>query len=155
MSAPVYVRTAPTARDISRLANVVAPVSSATADVRVLTHEDAQKIEKAIYGLQASTPGVTLEIEGLIGRPPMEKTNANRALWKLARSFAHELDFELGEGTAGGGSDGNTTSLYNATLDGLGAVGDGAHAHHEHIDLSLMPQRSALLCLLLMAPPIE
>ncbi len=136
-------------------ANVIAPVSTATTDVRVLTHEDAKSVEKAIKNIQPITPGVTLEIEGRIGRPPLEKTKANRAFWSIATKLAKELDFELEEGTAGGGSDGNTTSLYNATLDGLGAVGDGAHARHEHTDLTRLPERSALLGLLLLTPPFE
>lgn len=136
-------------------ANVIAPVSSATTDVRVLTHQDAQSVEKAIKEIQPITPGVTLEIEGRIGRPPLEKTKANKAFWNIATALARELDFELEEGTAGGGSDGNTTSLYNATLDGLGAVGDGAHARHEHTDLTRLPERSALLGLLLLTPPLE
>lgn len=82
----------------------------------------------------------------------MEKTAANQALWYLAKDLAAELGFALGEGTAGGGSDGNTTSLYTATLDGLGAVGDGAHAVHEHIDVSKLPERCALLALLILSP---
>ena len=136
-------------------ANVIAPSSSAITDVRVLTHADAEAIEQAIKNIQPVTPGVTLEIEGRIGRPPLEKTPANRVLWNIASNLARELDFELEEGTAGGGSDGNTTSLYNATLDGLGAVGDGAHALHEHIDLEKLPQRSALLGLLLLTPALK
>ena len=136
-------------------ANVIAPSCNAITDVRVLTHEDAEAIELAIKSIQPVTPGVTLEIEGRIGRPPLEKTPANRAFWNIASNLARELDFELEEGTAGGGSDGNTTSLYNATLDGLGAVGDGAHAQHEHIELEKLPQRCALLGLLLLAPAIK
>ena len=136
-------------------ANVIAPSSNAITDVRVLTHEDAEAIEQAIKSIQPVIPGVTLEIEGGIGRPPLEKTPANRAFWNIASNLARELDFELEEGTAGGGSDGNTTSLYNATLDGLGAVGDGAHAQHEHIELKKLPQRCALLGLLLLAPAIK
>lgn len=135
-------------------ANVVAPVSTATTDVRVLTQADADFIEQAILNLQPTTPGVTLEIEGRFGRPPLEKTPANRKLWEIARHLAEELDLPLEEGTAGGGSDGNTTSLYSATLDGLGAVGDGAHALHEHIDPDKLPERSALLALLLLSPAL-
>ena len=132
--------------------NVIAPVSSAEIDVRVLTQEDARFIEQAIHNIQAVTPGVSLEIEGSMRRQPLEKTRANRAIWRIAVDLARELDLELQEGTAGGGSDGNTTSLYNATLDGLGAVGDGAHARHEHIDMTKLAERSALLGLLLLAP---
>lgn len=134
--------------------NVVAPISSATSDVRVQTQHDAEYIEQAILNLKPSTPGVTLKIEGHFGRPPLEKTPANRKFWELAVQLAEELDLQLEEGTAGGGSDGNTTSLYSPTLDGLGAVGDGAHALHEHTNLSKLPERSALLALLLMAPAL-
>lgn len=135
-------------------ANVVAPISTATTDVRVLTQEDAEYIEQAILNLRPTTPGVTLEIEGRFGRPPLEKTPANRKLWALALRLARELNLQLEEGTAGGGSDGNTTSLYNATLDGLGAVGEGAHALNEHVDLSKLPERSAVLALLLLSPAL-
>ncbi|SFK83552.1 glutamate carboxypeptidase [Nitrosomonas aestuarii] len=135
--------------------NVIAPVSTAISDVRVLTQRDAEHIEQAIYNIQPATPGVKLEIEGKIGRPPLEKTSANRKLWKVAVQLAQQLDLQLEEGTAGGGSDGNTTSLYSATLDGLGAVGDGAHAVHEHIDPSKLPERSALLALLVLSPALH
>ncbi len=135
-------------------ANVVAPESSAVVDVRVENAEDAQRIERTILALEAETEGVTLRIEGRIGRPPLERTPANRQLWRMATRFAEELDMPLDEATAGGGSDGNTTSLYTATLDGLGAVGDGAHATHEHIHVSQLSERCALLTMLLMAPPL-
>jgi glutamate carboxypeptidase len=136
-------------------ANVVAPASNAAVDVRVLTQHDADVIERMILHLQPTVPGATLEIHGRIGRPPLEKTPANRRLWEIAVKLAAELDLQLEEGTAGGGSDGNTASLYTATLDGLGAVGDGAHASHEHIDPGKLAERCALLCLLLLAPAME
>ena len=69
--------------------------------------------------------------------------------------LAGELECELEEAMAGGASDGNTTSLYTATLDGLGAVGDGAHADHEHILVSLLPQRASLLAALLLERPLK
>ncbi len=136
-------------------ANVVAPESSAIVDVRVETREDAQRIENAIYQLQPETPGVSLTVEGRIGRPPMEKTPSNRQFWQVATRVAEALDLPLEEGTAGGGSDGNTASLYTATLDGMGAVGDGAHATHEFIYIDQLPLRCALVTLLLLAPPMR
>ena len=136
-------------------ANVVAPESSAIVDVRVVSHEDADRIESAITSLVAETPGVSIEVEGSIGRPPLERTEANRQLWRIASDLARELEFELTEGIAGGASDGNTTSLYTATLDGLGAVGDGAHADHEHIRVSQLPERCALLATLLLEKPLR
>jgi glutamate carboxypeptidase len=84
----------------------------------------------------------------------MERTPGNRALWRLARDLGRELALELEECLAGGGSDGNTASLYAPTLDGLGVVGDGAHASHEHVELDSLIERSALLALLLAAEPL-
>lgn len=134
--------------------NVVAPKSQAVVDVRVATQKDAEKIESTIRKLETVTPGTTLQIEGGFGRPPMERTPANRQLWNLACQLGTDLGLDLEEGMAGGGSDGNTTSLYTATLDGLGAVGDGAHAHHEHLILGKTLERAALLALLLLADPL-
>jgi glutamate carboxypeptidase len=132
--------------------NVIAPTSRAVVDVRVATQADADRIEEAIYALEPKTDGVQLEIEGGMGRPPLEPTPRNQALWALAQELGQGLGLELGEARAGGGSDGNTTSLYTATLDGLGPVGDGAHAHHEQLNLDRTTERAALLGLLLMAP---
>ena len=84
----------------------------------------------------------------------MERTPGNRKLWHLARDLATLMDLELDEAEAGGGSDGNTTSLYTPTLDGLGTTGDGAHARHEFIYAEKLLERTALLALLLMAEPI-
>lgn len=133
--------------------NVVAPTSRATADVRVLTRDDAEHIEAVIRGLEVSTPGVTLHIEGGIRRPPLERTPRNRALWHRAQEAADRLGIALDEGMAGGASDGNETSALCATLDGLGPVGDGAHAEHEYVELDKMVERTALLTLLLLADP--
>lgn len=133
--------------------NVIAPESSATVDVRVPTQEDALLMEETILGLKPVTPGVTLRVEGGMGRPPMERTSRNRRLWETARGLGKELGLDLTEGMAGGGSDGSTTSLYTATLDGLGAVGDGAHSTDEFVYIDRMVERCALLALLLMEPP--
>lgn len=134
--------------------NVVAPESTAIVDVRVLHHDDIPQIEAAIRGLQPTTPGTQLAIEGEIGRPPMEKTPGNVQLWQRAQQAAAELGLSLDEATAGGGSDGNTTSLYAPTLDGLGAVGDGAHAPGEFVYLDQLVERSALLARMLLEPPM-
>lgn len=135
--------------------NVVAPESRAIVDVRVLHQEDAHEIEAAIRGLQPTIPGTQLVIKGGINRPPMQRTPANQALWQLAQQAASELGLEIEQATAGGGSDGNTTSLYAPTLDGLGAVGDGAHAPEEFIYLDQMVERSALLSRLLLEPRLR
>ena len=84
----------------------------------------------------------------------MEPTEANQRLWTIARTLGNEIGLALEQGTAGGGSDGNTTSLYSATLDGLGAVGDGAHAQHEFIDIDSLGERCTLLTLLLLSPSL-
>jgi len=135
--------------------NVVAPASRAVVDVRVATREDADSIKSSILKLQPAIPGTSLVIEGGFGRPAMERTPANRKLWHLALRLGSDLGLELEEGLAGGGSDGNTTSLYTSTLDGMGPVGDGAHAHHEHLQIDKTLERAALLTLLLMAGPLD
>ncbi len=134
--------------------NVIAPESRALVDVRVLTSEDARHIEEQIRALRPVTPDITLEIDGRINRPPMEQTPRNRALWEIAKRLGREIGLDLADGVAGGASDGNTTSLWTATLDGLGAVGDGAHARHEFIYFDKLVERGALLVLLLLAPPL-
>jgi glutamate carboxypeptidase len=135
--------------------NVIAPESKAVIDVRVATQTDAEMIEAAILAIEPETPGVTLEIDGFIGRPPLEPTAANRALWDRARTIAAELGIELTQGLAGGGSDGSTTSQYTATLDGMGPVGDGAHAEHEHLLIDKTMERTALLALLMLSPSLD
>jgi glutamate carboxypeptidase len=85
----------------------------------------------------------------------MERTPRNRALWHLAQRAGEQLGLSLGEACAGGASDGNETSPFSATLDGLGPVGEGAHAAHEHVDIKKLVERTALLALLLMADPMS
>ena len=135
--------------------NVIAPESKAVIDVRVATQVDAGRIESEIRAIKPQIPGVSLDIEGFIGRPPLEPTPANRALWNRAQALARELDIELTQGLAGGGSDGSTTSQYTATLDGMGPVGDGAHAHHEYLLLDKTIERAALLTLLILSPTVD
>lgn len=135
--------------------NVIAPESTAVIDVRVQNAADAERVSQAIASIEPETPGVELEIDGFIGRPPLEPTRANQALWRLARDLGKELGLSLEEGLAGGGSDGSTASQYTATLDGLGPVGDGAHARHEHLLIDRTIERTALLALLILAPALE
>ena len=135
--------------------NVIAPHSTAVVDVRVPTVASGNAIEKAIHGIEAATPGVRLHIEGAIGRPSMEATPRNEALWRQARGLGQELGLKLNSVRAGGGSDGNTTSQYTATLDGLGPVGDGAHAEHEFLYIDRTLERTALLTMLLLAQPLS
>lgn len=135
--------------------NVVAPHSKAVVDVRVPTVAAGNEIEYIIHSLQPSTPDVRLHVEGRIGRPSMEPTPRNQKLWERAKQAGKALGLDLHQARAGGGSDGNTTSLYTATLDGLGPVGDGAHAIHEHLLIDKTLERTALLTLLLTAPAME
>jgi glutamate carboxypeptidase len=132
--------------------NVIAPHSEAVVDVRVTTLADGDRITRKIKELESVTPGVRLSIEGGIGRPALERTDRNDALWQQASELGAELGIDLQQGRAGGGSDGNTTSQYTATLDGLGAVGHGAHAEREFLYIDRTLERTALLALLLLAP---
>jgi glutamate carboxypeptidase len=132
--------------------NVIAAHSQAVVDVRVATLADGDRITRTIKELESVTPGVRLSIEGGIGRPALERTDRNDALWQQASDLGTELGIELQRGRAGGGSDGNTTSQYTATLDGLGAVGHGAHAEREFLYIDRTLERTALLALLLLAP---
>jgi glutamate carboxypeptidase len=134
--------------------NVIAPESRAMVDVRVMTQQQGEQIEQAIRALRPQHPDASIEITGGIETPPMEQTPGNRLLWEVAREVGAELGLELQECLAGGGSDGNITSLHAPTLDGLGAVGGGAHAAHEFIDLEHFAERIALVALILSAPPL-
>ncbi|MBT8219794.1 MAG: M20 family metallopeptidase [Bacteroidia bacterium] len=129
--------------------NVIAPMAKAIVDVRVLTHKDGERIAQQIKSLKAFNPETELIVEGYIGRPPMEKTKRNQEIWRSAQKIGVQMGLQLKEATAGGGSDGNTTSLFTATLDGLGTTGDGAHARHEHILTDKLVERTALLTHLL------
>jgi glutamate carboxypeptidase len=133
--------------------NVIAAEARASVDVRVASMDHGRAVEEAVRRIEPVTPGVTLSIEGGVRVAPLERTPRNRVLWNRARSLGDEMGMELEEAMAGGGSDGNTTSLYTATLDGLGCVGDGAHADHEHIVIEPSLERCALLARLMLSPP--
>jgi glutamate carboxypeptidase len=133
-------------------ANVVAAEVRASVDVRVRTRQDGAAVEAAIRALRPVDPQTSIAVEGGIEQAPMEPLPRNQALWRLARDLGARLGLELEQAEVGGASDGNTTSLWTATLDGLGAVGDGAHAAHEQVMVPQMVQRCALLVLLLLAP---
>jgi len=134
--------------------NVIASHSTAVIDVRVPTLADGNKIEKLIHGIKPEVPGVRLRIDGAIGRPSMEATPRNEALWKQAKQIGEQLGVDLGRARVGGGSDGNTTSQFTATLDGLGAVGHGAHAKREFLYIDKTLERVALLAMLLLSPAV-
>jgi glutamate carboxypeptidase len=126
--------------------NVVASQASTEVDVRIAKASDAAYVEKLFRGLKVSDPHCKLSVTGGINRPPMERKASTIALFKKARSLAAELGFVLEEAATGGGSDGNfTAALGVPTLDGMGAVGDGAHAAHESVVIEHLVPRTALL----------
>jgi glutamate carboxypeptidase len=126
--------------------NVVAERAHALIDVRVSRIEDAAAIEAALLGLQPVDPRVRLTVRGRISRPPMERTPGIARLYALAREVAAGFGRTLEEGVSGGGSDGNfTAAIGAATLDGIGAVGDGPHALHEHVIVDELVPRAALV----------
>lgn len=133
--------------------NVVAAEAWAEIDVRVDSLDDAHRVEGEIRGLEARVPGCRIEVEGEFDRPPMEATPGNQRLWREALRLGRVLGLSLEQGSAGGASDGNLTSPLAPTLDGLGAVGDGAHASHEYVDVDRTLERCALLACLLLLPP--
>lgn len=131
--------------------NVVAASARARVDVRVTTAAEAGRIEAAMASLRPLTPGATVTAHGGFNRPPMERTPAIVALFERARAVAATLGIELAEGSTGGASDGNFTAAAGVpTLDGLGALGDGAHAAHEHVLIDSLLERAALLAALLL-----
>ena len=126
--------------------NVIPAEASAEVDLRIANKSDGAVMEGKIRRLRPVDPKCRIEIEGGINRPPMERTKQVVALYHLARKIARELGFSLAEIAVGGGSDGNFTGgIGIPTLDGLGAVGDGAHATHEHVIAAELPRRAALL----------
>lgn len=132
--------------------NVVAPEVRAQVDVRVPSSTDVARLDAAIRGLTPVHPQTTIEVSGGFHHPPLEPVPRNQALWQRAQALGRSLGLDLDQAAVGGASDGNTISQYTATLDGLGAVGDGAHAAHEHVVTSALASRAALLALLLAAP---
>jgi glutamate carboxypeptidase len=126
--------------------NVIPAAAWAEVDVRIARKSDGLRIERKFASLKAADKRCALAITGGINRPPMERTRGTVLLYWRARSLAAELGFALGEASTGGASDGNFTSALGIpTLDGMGAVGDGAHARHESIVLEHLAPRTALL----------
>jgi glutamate carboxypeptidase len=126
--------------------NVVPAEAAAQIDVRIARMKDAAGIDKKMRSLRPFNHKCKIEITGGINRPPMERTAGVAALYAQAAAIARELGWKLGEAAVGGGSDGNfTAALGIPTLDGLGGVGDGAHATPEHILISELPRRAALI----------
>jgi glutamate carboxypeptidase len=130
-------------------ANVIAERARAVIDLRALRVADMRSLEKRLHALRPITREARLEIRGGFNRAPLER-KVSAALFARAKSLAAQMDLSIGECVAGGGSDGNLTAALGVpTLDGLGAVGDGAHSAHEHVFVKTMPQRAALLAALM------
>jgi glutamate carboxypeptidase len=131
-------------------ANVVAERARAVVDVRIARLDDAAGVEQALTALRPVDPRVRLTVTGRINRPPMERTAGVAKLYALAQDVAGSMGLVLSEGATGGASDGNfTAALGVPTLDGLGAIGDGPHALHEHVVLKELAPRAALVAGLL------
>jgi glutamate carboxypeptidase len=130
--------------------NVVAAEAAAHVDVRAPTVAEAARIDRLVKALTPHLPGATIAVTGGFSRPPLERTEAVVRLFETARAVAGELGQDLQEGATGGGSDGNfCAALGIPTLDGLGAVGDGAHALHEHVEIPALAPRAGLVAGLL------
>jgi glutamate carboxypeptidase len=132
--------------------NVVPAEASALIDVRVATREDAAEMHRRLKTLKPFDPNCKISMVGGINRPPMQRTEGVAVLYEKAKSIAEGLGWKLEEASVGGGSDGNfTAALGIPTLDGLGAVGEGAHAEHESVVISELPRRATLLAGLITA----
>ena len=126
--------------------NVVAPEARAIVDVRAPTKGDADRVDAAMRALTPHINGARLDVRGGFERPPMERTPGVARLYALAEQAGADLGQSIAEGATGGGSDGNfCAALGVPTLDGLGAPGDGAHALHEHVLVSALAPRAALI----------
>jgi glutamate carboxypeptidase len=126
--------------------NVIAAEAWAEVDLRIARIADAQELEKKFAVLKPFDPDCSIELSGGINRPPMERTEGTVRLFGLAQEIAGGMGWKLEESSTGGGSDGNFTSALGIpTLDGLGALGEGAHASNESVVIRELPQRMALL----------
>jgi len=130
--------------------NVIAAEARAEVDIRIARLKDAPALDKKFHRLRPFDKRCTIEVEGGLNRPPMERGPGIRKLFESARGWAHEIGVQLEESSTGGGSDGNfTAALGIPTLDGLGGVGEGAHAVNESILIDRIADRTAMLAMLL------
>ncbi len=125
--------------------NVIAEEAYAEVDMRVPTLADAEALMQKIMGLTAKTEDVSVKVTGELNRPPFEKSPGGTALFEHAKALAADIGFELRDSYSGGGSDGNFTAPFTATLDGLGVDGEGAHTHYEQMYISSIEPRTRLL----------
>lgn len=132
-------------------ANVIASEAWVETDVRIARAKDMARVERAFRRLRPYDKACKLHVSGGLNRPPMERTKGTVAEFRRAENFASQLGISLTEASTGGGSDGNfTAALGIATLDGMGAVGAGAHALHEHCERRHLAPRVALLAAMLL-----
>lgn len=125
--------------------NVVPASAWASVDVRFATAGEGERVDAALRSLEPRLAGASLELTGGLNRPPVERTEANVALYEAARSLASEAGWELGEGSTGGGSDGSfTAGMGVPTLDGIGPAGSGPHSVDEHVVVEDLPRRVRL-----------
>jgi glutamate carboxypeptidase len=126
--------------------NVIPAHAWAEIDLRIVRKADGKRLERKFTALKPKDKRCALSVKGGINRPPMERTRSTVQLYRQARALAAELGFTLDEALSGGASDGNLTSALGIpTLDGMGAVGEGAHASHESIVVEHLAPRTALL----------
>ncbi|MCS7061619.1 MAG: M20 family metallopeptidase [Anaerolineae bacterium] len=132
--------------------NVVPDYAEIEVDTRVSKTEDGEWVREVLFNLAPALPGSTLEVSGELNRPPMEYNTQRLAVFERVREIGRRIGLDLTHGPSGGGSDASfTAALGVPTLDGFGAVGDGAHALHEHVLLSSLPERAALCAAVLAA----
>jgi glutamate carboxypeptidase len=130
--------------------NVVAAEAWAEVDARIVRASDFSRLDRCFKNLRVQDKACVLKVEGGLNRPPMERTRATVALYRRAATLAAAMGFSLQEASTGGGSDGNFTSALGIpTLDGMGAVGEGAHARNESVVLKELAPRTALLAAML------
>ncbi|HVN94262.1 MAG TPA: M20/M25/M40 family metallo-hydrolase [Terracidiphilus sp.] len=130
--------------------NVIPAHAWAEVDARIVHAADGPRIERKFASLRALDPRCKIKVTGGINRPPMERSRGAVRLFRRAQALARELGFALEEASSGGGSDGNfTAALGIPTLDGMGAVGEGAHARHESVLIEHLASRTALLAAML------
>jgi glutamate carboxypeptidase len=126
--------------------NVIAAEAIVEIDVRIKLAKQAAILDRKLRALKPFDKHCKLSVEGGINRLPMERNAGVAALYNKARAIAKQIDWKLDEAAVGGGSDGNfTAGIGIPTLDGMGGVGNGAHAVHEHIVISELPRRGLLL----------
>jgi len=131
--------------------NVIPAHAWAEVEARIVRRSDEPRIERKLAALKAQDPLCSLTVTGGFNRPPMERTSGTVRLFRQAQALAEDLGFSLDEAATGGGSDGNfTAALGIPTLDGMGAVGEGAHARHESVLVEHLAPRTALLAAMLM-----